>query len=90
MRQVHHWAALLFLAAIVAHRFRNFFTGADRRSRELNCCMGWVDGAMRLAGPWAFDLGLHTVSELVSLDALASGHVRPARRAAVHRTAGHR
>jgi ubiquinol-cytochrome c reductase cytochrome b subunit len=40
MRQVHHWAALLFLAAIVAHLCRIFFTGAFRRPRELNWLVG--------------------------------------------------
>src|SRR4029079_15743090 len=36
MRQVHHWAALLFLAAMTVHLFRVFFTGALRKPRELN------------------------------------------------------
>ncbi len=40
MRQVHHWAALLFVAAIVVHLSRVFFTGAFRRPREIN----WVVG----------------------------------------------
>ena len=40
MRQVHHWAALVFVAAIVVHQLRVFFTGAYRRPRELN----WVIG----------------------------------------------
>ncbi|TDP96087.1 cytochrome b [Labedaea rhizosphaerae] len=40
VRQVHHWAALLFMAAIVAHMFRVFFTGAFRKPREVN----WVIG----------------------------------------------
>src|SRR5437764_176422 len=31
MRQLHHWAALLFVAAIVVHLLRIFFTGAFRR-----------------------------------------------------------
>ncbi|RJQ66555.1 cytochrome bc complex cytochrome b subunit [Pseudonocardiaceae bacterium YIM PH 21723] len=39
-RQLHHWAALLFMASIVAHMFRIFFTGAFRRPREIN----WVIG----------------------------------------------
>ncbi|MBP2473792.1 ubiquinol-cytochrome c reductase cytochrome b subunit [Crossiella equi] len=39
-RQVHHWAALLFMAAIVAHMFRVFFTGAFRRPREVNWIIG--------------------------------------------------
>ncbi len=40
MRQVHHWAAVVFVAAIVVHMLRVFFTGAFRRPRELN----WVIG----------------------------------------------
>src|SRR5918996_869609 len=40
MRQVHHWAALVFVAAIVVHMARVFFTGAFRRPRELNWLVG--------------------------------------------------
>jgi ubiquinol-cytochrome c reductase cytochrome b subunit len=40
MRQIHHWAALLFVAAIVVHLCRVFFTGAFRRPRELNWMIG--------------------------------------------------
>jgi len=40
MRQIHHWAALLFMAAIVVHLFRVFFTGAFRRPREVNWGIG--------------------------------------------------
>ena len=40
MRQIHHWAALLFLAAIVVHLMRIFFTGAFRRPREINWIIG--------------------------------------------------
>lgn len=40
MRQVHHWAALVFVAAIVVHQLRVFFTGAFRRPRELNWLIG--------------------------------------------------
>jgi ubiquinol-cytochrome c reductase cytochrome b subunit len=39
-RQIHHWAALVFVAAIVAHLMRIFFTGAFRRPRELNWTIG--------------------------------------------------
>ncbi|MGY1935207.1 cytochrome b N-terminal domain-containing protein, partial [Nocardia gipuzkoensis] len=38
VRQVHHWAALLFAASIIIHLFRIFFTGAFRKPREAN----WV------------------------------------------------
>ncbi len=40
MRQMHHWAALLFMAAIVLHMFRVFFTGAFRAPREANWIIG--------------------------------------------------
>ncbi|MGI8661910.1 MAG: cytochrome bc1 complex cytochrome b subunit [Acidimicrobiales bacterium] len=40
MRQIHHWAALLFLASIVVHLGRVFFTGAFRRPREINWMIG--------------------------------------------------
>ncbi|MGV9679408.1 cytochrome bc1 complex cytochrome b subunit [Nocardia sp. NPDC003482] len=44
VRQVHHWAALLFAASIIIHLFRIFFTGAFRRPREAN----WVIGSLLL------------------------------------------
>ena len=40
IRQIHHWAALLFIASIVVHLCRVFFTGAFRRPRELNWYIG--------------------------------------------------
>ncbi|MGH3377699.1 MAG: cytochrome bc1 complex cytochrome b subunit [Actinoallomurus sp.] len=40
MRQVHHWAAVLFLAAIMVHMLRIFFTGAFRKPREINWLIG--------------------------------------------------
>jgi ubiquinol-cytochrome c reductase cytochrome b subunit len=40
MRQVHHWAALIFVAAIVVHMLRVFFTGAFRKPREINWLVG--------------------------------------------------
>ena len=40
MRQMHHWAAIVFLAAIVVHLCRIFFTGAFRRPREVNWIIG--------------------------------------------------
>ena len=42
MRQTHHWAALVFIAAIVIHLCRIFFTGAFRRPREVNYVIGVV------------------------------------------------
>jgi ubiquinol-cytochrome c reductase cytochrome b subunit len=40
MRQIHHWAAVVFVAAIVVHVSRIFFTGAFRRPREINWLVG--------------------------------------------------
>jgi ubiquinol-cytochrome c reductase cytochrome b subunit len=40
MRQMHHWAANVFLAAIVVHLMRIFFTGAFRKPREINWIVG--------------------------------------------------
>jgi ubiquinol-cytochrome c reductase cytochrome b subunit len=40
MRQIHHWAALIFMAAMVVHMMRVFFTGAFRKPRELNWIIG--------------------------------------------------
>jgi ubiquinol-cytochrome c reductase cytochrome b subunit len=42
MRQVHHWAALLFVASIGLHMLRIFFTGAFRKPRELNWVIGFL------------------------------------------------
>jgi len=42
MRQIHHWAADLFVAAILAHMLRIFFTGAYRKPREVNWLIGLV------------------------------------------------
>ena len=42
IRQLHHWAALLFIVSIMMHMFRVFFTGAFRKPREIN----WVIGTL--------------------------------------------
>jgi ubiquinol-cytochrome c reductase cytochrome b subunit len=44
MRQMHHWAAMLFIAAMMVHLLRVYFTGAFRKPRELN----WVIGCLLL------------------------------------------
>ncbi|WP_280317061.1 cytochrome b [Nocardia wallacei] len=44
VRQVHHWAALLFAASMIVHLCRIFFTGAFRKPREAN----WVIGSILL------------------------------------------
>jgi ubiquinol-cytochrome c reductase cytochrome b subunit len=40
MRQIHHWAANLFLGAMAVHMLRVFFTGAFRKPREINWLIG--------------------------------------------------
>jgi ubiquinol-cytochrome c reductase cytochrome b subunit len=42
LRQIHHWAAIMFLVAILAHMMRVFFTGAYRKPREVNWLIGVV------------------------------------------------
>ncbi|WP_280486189.1 cytochrome b [Nocardia farcinica] len=44
VRQVHHWAALLFAASMILHMLRIFFTGAFRKPREGN----WIIGSILL------------------------------------------
>ncbi len=44
MRQIHHWSAMLFVASMMIHLLRVFFTGAHRKPRELN----WAIGALLL------------------------------------------
>jgi ubiquinol-cytochrome c reductase cytochrome b subunit len=40
IRQIHHWAALMFIAAMLIHMLRIFFTGAFRKPREVNWLIG--------------------------------------------------
>jgi ubiquinol-cytochrome c reductase cytochrome b subunit len=40
IRQIHHWAANLFIAAMIVHMLRVFFTGAYRKPREINWMIG--------------------------------------------------
>jgi ubiquinol-cytochrome c reductase cytochrome b subunit len=40
MRQTHHWAANVFVAAITVHLMRVFFTGAFRKPRDINWYIG--------------------------------------------------
>ena len=42
MRQMHHWAAMIFIAAMMVHLLRVAFTGAYRKPRELNWVIGCV------------------------------------------------
>ncbi|WEV28260.1 cytochrome bc complex cytochrome b subunit [Streptomyces sp. 71268] len=64
IRQIHHWAALIFVGSMFVHMMRVFFTGAYRKPREMN----WVFGFLLLV------LGLFTGLTGYSLpDDLLSG-----------------
>ncbi|WP_443044497.1 cytochrome b N-terminal domain-containing protein [Streptomyces sp. DHE17-7] len=53
IRQLHHWAALVFLSAIGVHLLRVFFTGAFRRPREANWLIGVTLFALALVEGFA-------------------------------------
>jgi len=71
MRQTHHWAADVFLVAIVLHVWRVFFTGAFRKPRELV----WYAGiGMLFAALLEGYLGYSLVDDLLSGMGLAIGY----------------
>src|SRR4051794_39275325 len=71
MRQTHHWAADIFVAAIVAHVLRVFFTGAFRRPRELTYLVGLTMLFVALLEGY---LGYSMVDDLLSGMGLAIGY----------------
>ena len=71
IRQTHHWAADVFVASIVLHLMRVFFTGAFRKPRELI----WLVGLMMLfASLLEGYLGYSLVDDLLSGMGLAIGY----------------
>lgn len=50
IRQMHHWAALIFVGAAALHLARVYFTGAFRRPREINWVVGFLLLLLALAG----------------------------------------
>ena len=70
MRQMHHWAAMIFIASMMIHMMRVYFTGAFRKPRELN----WVIGCLLLLP--RHPRGLH---RLLAARRPALGHRRPRR-----------
>jgi ubiquinol-cytochrome c reductase cytochrome b subunit len=71
IRQTHHWAADVFMASIVLHLMRVFFTGAFRKPRELT----WLIGLLMLfAGLLEGYLGYSLVDDLLSGMGLAIGY----------------
>src|SRR5207248_8797546 len=71
MRQTHHWAADVFVAAITLHMLRVFFTGAFRKPRDLTYFIGLAMlGTALLEGY----LGYSLVDDLLSGMGLAIGY----------------
>jgi ubiquinol-cytochrome c reductase cytochrome b subunit len=71
IRQTHHWAADVFVAAILLHLVRIFFTGAYRKPRELTYLLGLsILGVSLLEGY----LGYSLVDDLLSGMGLAIGY----------------
>jgi ubiquinol-cytochrome c reductase cytochrome b subunit len=71
IRQTHHWAADVFVAAIVIHLMRVFFTGAFRKPRELT----WLVGLLLLFTSLLEGyLGYSLVDDLLSGMGLAIGY----------------
>ena len=57
IRQIHHWAADLFLASMMAHMIRHFLTGSYRKPREVNWLIGVVMfGLALLEGLFGYSL----------------------------------
>lgn len=71
VRQTHHWAALVFVAAIVIHMMRIFFTGAFRRPRDLNYYIGLTMLVLAVLEGYA---GYSLLDDLLSGIGLAIGN----------------
>jgi ubiquinol-cytochrome c reductase cytochrome b subunit len=71
LRQTHHWAANVFIAAIVLHLFRVFFTGAYRKPRELTYWLGVTMLTLALLEAY---LGYSLVDDLMSGMGLVIGY----------------
>jgi len=71
IRQTHHWAADVFIAAIFLHLIRVFFTGAYRKPRELTY---WLGVTMLILALLEGYLGYSLVDDLLSGMGLAIGY----------------
>lgn len=71
IRQMHHWAALIFIGAIVCHLARLFFTATYRRPRELNWMIGLTLLLLALANGY---FGYSIVGDLLSGAGLRIGY----------------
>ena len=63
MRQMHHWAAMIFIAAMLVHMMRVFLTGAFRKPREISWLIG---GTMLLLGTLEGFVGYSLPDDLLS------------------------
>jgi ubiquinol-cytochrome c reductase cytochrome b subunit len=71
IRQTHHWAADVFVVAIVLHLLRVFFTGAFRKPRDLTYYVGLTMLIVALLEGY---LGYSLVDDLLSGMGLAIGY----------------
>src|SRR2546421_7710186 len=71
IRQTHHWAANVFIAAIILHLFRVFFTGAYRKPRGLIYAIGVTMLTLTLLEAY---MGYSLVDDLLSGMGLAIGY----------------
>ena len=71
IRQTHHWAADVFVASIVLHLLRVFFTGAFRKPRDLTYLIGLSMLGLALLEGY---LGYSLVDDLLSGMGLAIGY----------------
>jgi ubiquinol-cytochrome c reductase cytochrome b subunit len=71
IRQTHHWAADVFIAAVFVHLLRVFFTGAYRKPRELTY---WLGVTMLIVALLEGYLGYSLVDDLLSGMGLAIGY----------------
>ena len=71
IRQTHHWAADVFVAAILMHLMRVFFTGAFRKPRELTWIVGLILLFTALLEGY---MGYSLVDDLLSGMGLAIGY----------------
>ncbi|HEY1367437.1 MAG TPA: cytochrome b N-terminal domain-containing protein [Gaiellaceae bacterium] len=71
IRQTHHWAANVFIAAIILHLIRVFFTGAFRKPRDLTYVIGLSMLMLSLLEGY---LGYSLADDLLSGMGLAIGY----------------
>jgi ubiquinol-cytochrome c reductase cytochrome b subunit len=71
MRQTHHWAANVFVAAIVLHLLRILFTGAFRKPRDINA---WVGATLLALAVFEGYAGYSLPDDLLSGMGLAIGY----------------